>query len=133
MLNVIIGVGVKVRVVKEDTVIPRNAEVALEPPTEVVMVTTLCGIFRMTSRKWVASLGSSFGVERPTWCRVEAVWRERHCAGRTRLRLAVVLCVCLEEAIIDGLVSGYKRQGSQCLIGWRIVERSVVPWPLTTS
>lgn len=89
-MNVIIGVGVRVRVVKEDTVMPRKTrfepvfeeymdeEVAGGPPVSeelrslseavqlVVATTTECGILRIISRRWVDNLGSSSSL-RTCW------------------------------------------------------------------
>lgn len=66
MLNVIMGEGVRVRVVKDETVMPRNAAVSDEPAVLVVATTTECGILRISSRSCVDSLGSPFPSSRLT-------------------------------------------------------------------
>jgi hypothetical protein len=61
MLKVIIGVGVRVTVVKDDTVMPLKFEVeeAAGPPVLVVATTAAWGILRISCRRWDDRAGSS--------------------------------------------------------------------------
>lgn len=63
ILNDIIGVGVSVTVVNEETVIPLKFEVDEEagPPMLVVATTAAWGILRISCRRWVDRGGSSSG------------------------------------------------------------------------